>query len=134
MSRNLVAENWRLERSRYLLVGNKCTECEKYYFPNVQICTDCNISKLDEYVFSGKGKLIEWTKIYEVAKGFELFAPLYYGIIELEEGVRVAAQITEVTDDTKLIPGIKTQMVFRKLFEDGSQGVLTYGFKAEPQI
>ncbi|MHA2250580.1 MAG: Zn-ribbon domain-containing OB-fold protein [Candidatus Kariarchaeaceae archaeon] len=132
MSRNLVAENWRLERSRYAIVGNRCKDCQIYYFPGKQICVKCNSEELNEYHFSGRGKIVEWTKIHDPARGFELYTPLYYGIIKLEEGVKISVQFTSVEDERELEPGKETKMVFRKLFEDGDQGIVTYGFKAAP--
>lgn len=133
MKRNLVAENWRLEQSRYAVVGTHCEGCTKYYFPIQEICLGCNTDEhLERYVFKGSGKLIEWTKIYDVASGFELYTPIYYGIIELDEGVKISVQLTGISDEEDLEPGMKTEMEFRKLYEDGKQGVVTYGFKARP--
>jgi len=132
MTRNLVAENWRLERARYALIGNQCDNCNVYYFPNVKICNKCGKDELHLHEFSGKGKLVEWTKITEPARGFEIYAPIYYGIVELEEGIRTAVQLTSIKNEEKLKPGTKTEMVFRKLFTDGDQGIVTYGFKAKP--
>ena len=134
MARNLVAENWRLEKSRYHLLGNHCTNCDVYYFPISRICNGCNSNELEAHVYSGKGKLVEWTKIMEPARGFEMYAPIYYGIVELEEGIKTSVQLSSVVDESKLKPGIETQMVFRKLFADGEQGIVTYGFKAKPII
>lgn len=132
MVRNLVAENWRLERSRYAMVGSKCDDCGKYYFPAKVICISCNSESMQEHLFEGTGKLLEWTKIYEPSRGFEIYAPIYYGIVELEEGIRTSTQLTAIVDENKLKYGMKTQMVFRKLFSDGEQGIVTYGFKAQP--
>ena len=134
MARNLVAENWRLEKSRYHLLGNHCKTCDIYYFPISRICNGCNSNELETHVYSGKGKLIEWTKIMEPARGFEMFAPIYYGIVELEEGIKTSVQLCSVIDESKLKQGTETQMVFRKLFTDGEQGIVTYGFKAKPII
>lgn len=114
------------------MVGNQCNKCKIYYFPNVKICNNCDGDDLHLHEFSGKGKLVEWTKITEPARGFEMYAPIYYGIVELDEGIRTAVQLTSIKDETKLKPGTKTEMVFRKLFTDGEQGIVTYGFKAKP--
>ena len=132
MPRNLVAENWRLEKSRYAMMGNQCDNCDVYYFPNVKICNKCGMDELHNHKFSGKGTLVEWTKITEPARGFEMYAPIYYAIVELEEGIRTAVQLTSVLDEANLVTGTKTEMVFRKLFTDGDQGIVTYGFKAKP--
>ncbi len=114
------------------MVGSHCKKCDMYYFPNSQICNKCGIDELHNHKYTGKGKLVEWTKITEPARGFEMFAPIYYAIVELEEGIRTAVQLTSVKDEKKLVPGTKTEMVFRKLFSDGEQGIVTYGFKAKP--
>ena len=114
------------------MVGSKCDDCGKYYFPAKVICISCNSESMQEHLFEGTGKLLEWTKIYEPSRGFEIYAPIYYGIVELEEGIRTSTQLTAIVDENKLKYGMKTQMVFRKLFSDGEQGIVTYGFKAQP--
>ncbi|MFV2013942.1 MAG: Zn-ribbon domain-containing OB-fold protein [Candidatus Heimdallarchaeota archaeon] len=130
--RNLVAENWRLEKSRYAMVGSHCKKCDVFYFPNAKICNKCGVHELHDHKYTGKGKLVEWTKITEPARGFEMFAPIYYAIVELEEGIKIAVQLASVKDEEKLVPGANTEMVFRRLFTDGDQGIVTYGFKAKP--
>ncbi len=130
--RNLVAETWRLEKSRYAIVGNRCTGCKIYFFPCKQLCIKCNSTELVEHVFNGRGKIVEWTKIHDPARGFELYTPIYYGIIKLEEGIKLSVQFTSIRDEADLEPGNETKMVFRKLFENGKQGIVTYGFKAVP--
>ena len=133
MVRDLIAENWRLEKSRYALLGGQCTKCNIHFFPVKKLCTKCHSDEnISEYHFNSEGKLVEWTRILEATSGFELQTPYYYGIIELDHGVRVSTQITSVTDESILEPGLPVNMVFRKLFEGGEEGVITYGFKAEP--
>ena len=49
-------------------------------------------------------------------------------IIELEEGAKVTAQIVDAdVDDIQI--GDPVEMVFRKIREDGPDGVISYGFK-----
>jgi uncharacterized OB-fold protein len=127
-----VAENWRLEKSRYAIIGNRCDNCSIYYFPSKQICIKCNAAELSEYAFSGRGKIVEWTKIHDPARGFEMYTPIYYGIIKLEEGIKMSVQFTGINEESDLESGNEVKMVFRKLFEDGDQGIVTYGFKATP--
>lgn len=133
MTRKLIAENWRLERARYTLAGNHCEGCDVYHFPKKQLCLKCkNDENLVEHVFSGLGDLVEWTQIYEPARGFELISPYYYAIVELEEGIRITTQLTSIPEGKELFQGLKVKMVFRKLFQDGDEGLVTYGFKAKP--
>lgn len=133
MSKNLVAENWRLEQSRYAIVGIHCKKCDAFLFPKMALCSKCHEAEnIEEYFFSNKGTLIQWTIIHAATRGFEISTPYYYGIVELEHGVKVSTQITGVNESKKLKKGMPIEMVFRKLFEDGNQGILTYGFKAQP--
>ncbi|MCY3414074.1 MAG: Zn-ribbon domain-containing OB-fold protein [Candidatus Heimdallarchaeota archaeon] len=135
MTRKLVSENWRLEGARYNLVGSHCTSCDTYHFPKKMVCLKCkNSDSLQDYTFENKGTLVEWTQIFEAAKGFENRAPYYFGIVELKEGIRISCQLTSVFDEKQLEPGSKVSMVFRKLFEDGDEGLVTYGFKAVPAL
>lgn len=135
MTRKLVAENWRLEQARYTLRGSHCEACNGYHFPRKELCLNCKSSSdLKDYIFKGKGKLVEWTRIYEPSRGFEGEAPYFYCIVELEEGIRLSTQITGVVDESKLDVDMPIKMVFRKLFQDGPEGLLTYGFKATPDL
>ncbi len=133
MTRKLVAENWRLEKARYALVGNFCKKCLGYHFPKKQLCLRCKTSEhLEEYKFKHEGKLLEWTKIYDPAKGFDFAGPYYYCIVELEEGIKITTQLKYVTDEGRLKYGMKVKLVFRRLFSHGNEGLNTYGFKAVP--
>lgn len=134
MTRKLVAENWRLEGARYKIIGTHCKGCNGYHFPMKKLCLKCKSDEnLSEYIFKGVGKIIEWTKIHEPAIGFQDISPYYYAIIEMEEGIRMSTQLTTVyTDEDKIKVGTKIEMVFRKLFQHGDEGIITYGFKAEP--
>ncbi len=85
-------------------------------------------------MYSGKGKLVEWTRVDEAAKGFEIQVPYYFGIVELDEGPRVSTQIVSVDNEDDLVPGLPVRMVFRKLGEGHSEAIINYGFKAEPIV
>lgn len=135
MTRKLVAENWRLEQARYGLEGSHCTGCDGYHFPKKMLCLRCKTDEnLEDYKFKQEGKLVEWTKIYDAAKGFDFAGPYYYCLVELEEGIKIATQLKYVKDESLLKPGMKVKLVFRRLFSHGLEGLNTYGFKATPVI
>ncbi|MCX6776561.1 MAG: OB-fold domain-containing protein [Candidatus Micrarchaeota archaeon] len=49
-------------------------------------------------------------------------------IIELEEGPRLTAQVEDCdARDVKI--GTPVEMIFRKIQEDGKEGLIHYGFK-----
>jgi uncharacterized OB-fold protein len=58
-------------------------------------------------------------------------APYAIGIIELKEGVRVLAQITDCELE-KLTVGMNMNLEFRKIQEEGDAGIICYGYKALP--
>ncbi|MBP5784837.1 MAG: OB-fold domain-containing protein, partial [Methanobrevibacter sp.] len=59
---------------------------------------------------------------------FKKIAPYAVAIIEVEEVAKVTAQIVDAdVDDIQI--GDPVEMVFRKIREDGPDGVISYGFK-----
>jgi len=54
-------------------------------------------------------------------------------MVQLEEGVRVTAQLTDVEPHEVEI-GLPVEMVVRRLREYGPNGYLVYGYKFRPRI
>ncbi len=127
-----VAQSWRTQSSRYRLAGSKCNECKNYYFPVTVVCSNCESDNLEVINFKGTGKLVEWTRVDEGASGFDHVVPYYFAIIQLDEGVRLSAQLVSVMDESKITDGMPVRMTFRKLMESTREGIIEYGFKAEP--
>ena len=124
-----VPLTWRSRRSRYALIGNRCSSCNTTYFPPRAICQKCRRKgKLGETALSGLGEVVSFTIIKSPPKGFESQAPYIIGIIKLDEGPTTAAQII---NSDNIDVGKRVKMVFRKNFEDGEGGLLQYGFKFE---
>lgn len=121
---------WRLKKPKYNLIGTKCMKCNSVYFPPRNLCPKCRRSgKIREFQFSGKGKIISYTVIRTPPEGFEEYAPYTVAVIRLDEGANITAQI--VGDAEKIKIGKRVHPVFRKMFEDGSNGLIHYGLKFE---
>lgn len=120
---------WRRIPERYNLIGSECEICHTHYFPVRRICPQCRRKgKMKEVKLSGKGKIYSYTRIYAPPSGFELDAPYTMAIIELEEGPRLTAQVEDCdARDVKI--GTPVEMIFRKIQEDGKEGLIHYGFK-----
>lgn len=119
---------WRLQKSKYGLVGTKCLTCNKHFYPPKPLCSDCRRKgEIAEHQFSGKGDILTFTIIRTAPEGFEKQSPYAIGIIELEEGPKIAAQI--VGPFERLSTGGKVRPVFRRIFEDGDDGIIHYGIK-----
>lgn len=131
MAENL-ASNWRLREQRYQLIGNVCLKCGAKHFPPRQVCAQCRGTEFESFHFNGKGALYSFTTLRQAPAGFEDYAPYSVGMIKLEEGPMVEAQLTDVNDQDLEI-GMRMEMVTRKLRqEDGDRGLLVYGYKFRP--
>ncbi len=128
-----LARNWRLEAQRYRLEGSVCTECGTKFFPPREVCTECRSRKLSPYRFSGQGELYSFTTLYQAPLGYEGGIPYAVGMIKLDEGPMVEAQLTDVNpEDLKI--GQRVEMVTRKLRELGTEGLIVYAYKFRPAV
>ena len=59
-------------------------------------------------------------------------APYAVGIVELDDGVRLTAQVVDC-DFSGLAIGLRVRLEFRKLSEEGAAGVIYYGYKFVPE-
>jgi uncharacterized protein len=118
---------WRKYNEKYLLQGNKCLKCNNVFYPQKYLCS-CGSQDFAPYKFSGKGTLLTFTQINTPCQTFSQQAPYCIGIIELEEGPKITAQITDTKiNDLKI--GSKVEAVFRKIYQSSDQGIINYGFK-----
>lgn len=79
---------------------------------------------------SKQGILYSFTTLTEVPDGYEDQAPYIIGLVKLDDGVMVIAQITDV--DEELAIGDRVEMVTRKLTTEGPRGMIVYGYKFRP--
>ena len=117
--------HWRLRKQKYSVVGSKCS-CGELYFPVRRVCVKCG-DKPEDYTFSGRGMIESFTIIRVAPAGFK--APYVVGIVKLDEGPAVAAQI--VGEEMCVNIGSRVSAVFRKILETDSSGIICYGFKFE---
>jgi uncharacterized OB-fold protein len=81
---------------------------------------------------SKQGVLYSFTTLTEVPDGYEDQAPYILGLVKLDDGVMVTAQITDV--DEELSIGDRVEMVTRKLTTEGTRGMIVYGYKFRPLL
>jgi len=55
------------------------------------------------------------------------------GLVELEDGVKILTQLTDVFPEEVYV-GMPVEMVFRKVREAGAEGIIEYGYKFRPRI
>lgn len=86
------------------------------------------MGKLESYRLKRQGKVLSYTVAHVAAEGFEDQVPYVLAIIELEDGPRLTAQITDCNPDEIKI-GDEVEMVFRRIGEESQDGAIYYGFK-----
>jgi|TARA_B100001750_G_C15437525_1_gene561747 uncharacterized OB-fold protein len=123
-----LISSWRLKDRYYRIVGTRCKECEKKYFPPQRICKNCKSENIEDYEMPKKGKLITYTFLHEPMSDFKDQIPLPIGIIELDKGVKFPAQLVDATPENVKI-GMKVEAVFRRIKVDGESGQIQYGYK-----
>jgi len=126
-----IPRYWRLKKQRYCLQGKKCKECGQLSFPPRMVCRNCKSRQSEPYEFKGLGTLYSYTTIFQAPDRFDQIVPYLVGLIDLEEGVRITAQLTDVQPEDVEI-GIPLEMVIRQISEDGAKGPILYGYKFRP--
>jgi len=132
MSIRGVPFHWRRYRERYMLLGTKCEVCDDIFFPMRSVCPNCRRDgKPVSLAFSGKGTVYSFTVIRIASEGFETFTPYVVGLIQLEEGPKVTSQVVDC-DLEEVYIGMPVEACFRKLRDQGKDGIICYGFKFRP--
>lgn len=104
------------------LMGSHCTACDKDFLPPRAICPKCYGDQLKWIEFNGKAKLAAFTSIYiaptaMIEAGYGRDNPYLAGIVELDEGVKISAQILGLdackAEEVKIGAPLKVEFVER---------------------
>jgi uncharacterized OB-fold protein len=126
------AKSWREIPQRYRLEAGKCTNCGYVAFPPRLICPQCKNREFAPAKLADAGKLLTYTIIRVAPGSFEDQAPYAVGIAELDDSVRLTAQVVDC-DFAKLKVGMRVRLEFRRVNEEGASGVIYYGYKFVPE-
>jgi uncharacterized OB-fold protein len=86
------------------LIGARCRDCDKLWFPSGPICPSCRSQAIAPAPLSRTGRLYAWSRLHVAARGWA--APYIIGYIDLPEGVRVLAHIA-TSDAAALRPDME---------------------------
>jgi len=128
-----VARHWRETPERYRLEASKCSKCGNILFPSRLICPECSGREFETIRLSGKGQLATFTIIRVAPTGFGDLAPYAVGIVKLDEGIHIMAQITDCNPETLKI-GDHLITKFRRINQEGKTGMIMYGYKFVPDV
>jgi hypothetical protein len=121
----------RLRSAYYRLEGQACASCGAFQFPARMACRACGGTRVERRALSGRGTVHSYSEIAQAPEGFE--PPLLMALVRLDEGVIVAAQLTDM-DPEDIDIGMPVEMVTRRIREHGPQGFLVYGYKFRPMV
>lgn len=117
------------------LIGTRCGECGATTWPRQSRCPRCSGSDMSELLLPRRGTLVAWTtqgfvpkQPYAGNETAESFTPFAFGLVQLDDVVRVEARLTE-SDPEKLRPGMELELTFVRFYgdEDGTD-IVTWAF------
>jgi len=110
------------------LLGSRCTACGARHFPRHDTCPYCSVEDPEPVELSRAGKLWSWTAVTAPPPGYAGEIPYGVGVVELPEGIRVIARLTE-SDPAALGADqeMELQVVPLCSEEDGTD-IVTYAF------
>ncbi len=123
----------RLRGPYYRLEGSACPACSRSFFPPRRVCPACRRAELPSCAFSGRGTLYSWSRVLQPSRGYASMAPFLVGMVRLEEGPLVSAQLADA-DGVDLAIGMPVEMVTRKLRDADEHGYIVYGYKFRPLL
>lgn len=126
------ARYWREIPQRYRLEAGKCAKCGFVCFPPRLVCPQCGAREFVPHKLAEAGKVLTCTVIRVAPQQFVDQSPYAVGIAELDDGVRLTAQIVDC-DPTAIQVGMRVRIEFRKLSEEGAGGIIYYGYKFVPE-
>ncbi len=121
----------RLRSAYYRLEGQRCASCDTLQFPARARCGSCGGNAFEDHRLSGRGTVYSYTEMTQAPAGFP--PPYLMALVRLEEGVLLAAQLTDI-DAHEVEIGMPVEMVTRRLREHGPRGFLVYGYKFRPLL
>ena len=125
------ARYWREIPQRYRYEAGKCTTCGHVHFPPRLVCRECRGRTFETVILAQTGTVETFTVIRVAPTGFGDEVPYAVGIVKLDDGVKLTAQIVDGDPETLAI-GDKVRMEFRRVQKDGESGILCYGYKFVP--
>lgn len=115
------------------LIGSKCPACGEVTFPAQTGCPACPCDDCEQIGLSRRGTLWTWTiqhfpPPHPYLGDPRTFVPFGVGYIELAEGVRVEARLTQ-NEAERLRIGMEMELVIEPFgLNDRGQRVVTFAF------
>ena len=113
------------------LLAARCRACRQPHFPAQATCPYCGGDGCSETRLGPAARLYLYTAVHASPPGYRGPIPYGFGVVELEDGLRVVTRLTEARLD-RLRPGLPMRLVIEPLFtDDAGHPVLSYAFRPE---
>lgn len=96
---------------------SRCKACARQTFPPKPVCPHCWSTEVEWSELGTRGTLYSWTRIHAAPAVFAPQAPYAVGIVDLEDGIRLACRLVE-RDDVPLAVGQAVEMLVLQ-YRDG---------------
>ncbi len=122
---------WTTEADGLHLIGSRCDQCRRDYFPPREVCPKCFPEgiehKMEKSKLASRGKLYTYSIVQVAPKRF--LPPYALAYVDFPEGVRVLGQLT-TTDPSQIKIGMTVQAELGRIAVD-EQGneVMSYKFR-----
>ena len=107
---------WRQDKG-IVLRGAQCRACGQKSFPGKEVCPNCGSDQMTPVDLARRGKLYSFTTIHIAPTG--LTTPYTVGYVDLEDGVRVFAQIEGEPGSHALDEAVEPTVGIIRTGEDG---------------
>lgn len=113
------------------LLGGQCPGCDRCHFPATDTCPYCSMAGCTLRPLSDRGTLCLFTTVVNRPPGYAGEVPFGFGVVELPDGLRLIARLTETNLDV-LQFGMPMRLTFVPLqVDDEGRQVMTYAFAPE---
>jgi uncharacterized OB-fold protein len=126
------SRNWREYPQRYRREAVKFTKSGKTWYPLRQVDPETGDTKRETVDLPDTGKIVTYTVIRVAPSQWGDLSPYALAIIELTDGTRMMAQMTDCNVEEVKI-GMEVRLEFRRIQTEGHSGVISYGHKAVPK-
>jgi uncharacterized OB-fold protein len=114
---------------RYRYEAARTTSGKIFYPPRVVYPGG---EKATPYTLVQTGKVLTWTTLQNGPAEYTDSAPYVMAIVELDDGARITAMMGDV-ENTGVKTGMRVRIEFRKIRQEGHEGLLCYGYKVVPE-
>ena len=122
-----LARHWRQRNARYRLEGSRNNSTGAVAFPAV------HDTDWQPFALSGRGSVLTYAVVHQASTGHDGDSPYIVAIVQLSEGPRITAQLTDISAD-EVVMGMQVEMVTRLRADTGPDGLLLYAYKFRPLL